>query len=822
MIGFVISGVLAAALGVVSFMARRVVGRAPVPARTAVAPRAAALAATVALPPAARPAAVPVALMVRQEASVLAWLCAGMLLARLWGIATLPTNINPDEADNLLNIYRILAGHGGGIFALDWSTFPILPLYMDIPFVLAFGKSYVGLRVATAIISVVTLAAFYYLARRWLSVSASLAATTLLGSSAWFMNYSRRGWNVQSLLWASLAMLLLRLALERGVWRWWIAAGAASAMGLYNYFASWMILPAMAAYAPFAVWGAWRARQAQVAAERRAGGSLPSPWRVLVGFGFTAVVALALFLPQAPASYRGLTGPSSRARAVYLFRPGAAEAASPVATLAASARKVIGAYFFMVPPNTNARQIEPGKPIFDPVNGSLLLIGLLLALERRRVGMWWAFLAVPLALTQLITTQTPDVSRGFAAMPAIYLFIGLALDELLPACVWPASQAARAASLALVGVTAAFNLWSYREWMLDPQTARVQEPAVEVADFPAWRTRQLQEVAEGHYGLNVNEWKQIRAAQLPIAAPGAPPGALAQPALPAAQSLALPLPQPIGSSLVIGAGEGEGSLKDPRGVAVAPSGQIYVADTGHARVAVFDAAGKFVGAWGSQGAGDGEFEELTDVAVGKDGQVWALDSGQGRLQCFDARGTFLSRVSDDLAFYHPRAIATDAAGNLYVADTGRNRVVKLSPEGANPVVYGRGPGQPVLDQPTGVAVDPGGRIYVLLPTVQRIQKLSPTGQAERAWEMPGSETVRGPRAVFGAARGRLYFTVPGENRLVSLPTASGAPETWGLQGQGPGELNGAMGLAIDPAGNLLIADSGNDRVQRVALERPGG
>jgi|GEM_PF-2260685 len=87
-------------------------------------------------------------------------------------------------------------------------------------------------------------------------------------------------------------------------------------------------------------------------------------------------------------------------------------------------------------------------------------------------------------------------------------------------------------------------------------------------------------------------------------------------------------------------GDGAGELRSPGGVAVAPGGEIVVADGGHGTVHVFEPlTGALVRSFGGLGAGAGTFVRLDDVAVGSDGVIWASDSFQDWVQTFDPDGT---------------------------------------------------------------------------------------------------------------------------------------------------------------------------------------
>ena len=103
-----------------------------------------------------------------------------------------------------------------------------------------------------------------------------------------------------------------------------------------------------------------------------------------------------------------------------------------------------------------------------------------------------------------------------------------------------------------------------------------------------------------------------------------------------------------GESLDIigGPGEGPGEFDAPGGVAVAESGDLFVADFYNQRVQHLRADGGFVRQWGTTGEtgrGAGEFTYPTDVALSADGTLYVADGYGNRVQVFDAEGEFLRK-----------------------------------------------------------------------------------------------------------------------------------------------------------------------------------
>ncbi|HXW57888.1 MAG TPA: hypothetical protein VEJ23_00280, partial [Solirubrobacteraceae bacterium] len=133
-----------------------------------------------------------------------------------------------------------------------------------------------------------------------------------------------------------------------------------------------------------------------------------------------------------------------------------------------------------------------------------------------------------------------------------------------------------------------------------------------------------------------------------------------------------------------GAGGSEpGQFLHPQAVAVAPNGDVYVADTDNNRVVELSPGGGVLAQWGSLGSRDGAFHEPTGIAVDGAGRVYVVDRENNRVQVFGPSGEFLYKwgIRGIFAgeFSQPTAIAVDCAGDVYVADTNNNRVERFQP-----------------------------------------------------------------------------------------------------------------------------------------------
>jgi uncharacterized protein (TIGR03437 family) len=193
----------------------------------------------------------------------------------------------------------------------------------------------------------------------------------------------------------------------------------------------------------------------------------------------------------------------------------------------------------------------------------------------------------------------------------------------------------------------------------------------------------------------------------------------------------------------------------------------------------------------------------------------------------------------------PEGIAADGAGNLFIADTGDNRIRKVTPAGTISTVAGNGTsgfggdGGPAtsaeLNNPISVAVDVAGNLFIADFENNRIRKVTPAGTIStvagngiQGFGGDGGPATSaelnypGDVAVDGA--GNLFIVDWGNNRIRKV-TPAGAISTVagngtaGFSGDGgpatSAEMWGPEGVAADGAGNVFFADSGNDRIRRV-------
>jgi outer membrane protein assembly factor BamB len=208
---------------------------------------------------------------------------------------------------------------------------------------------------------------------------------------------------------------------------------------------------------------------------------------------------------------------------------------------------------------------------------------------------------------------------------------------------------------------------------------------------------------------------------------------------------------------------GDLGLDRPIGLAIGPSGDVYISDLSM-RITQLTADGTVVRRWGGEGTGRGQFDFIPaaananvngSIGVGPDGKVYVSDSDNHRIQVFTADGKFIrefgSLGSEPGQFTIPFDVSADAAGNVYVTDDGLRRLTKFSPDG-EPIWVADASTDAVLDGHLHDAdVDADGRVVLMNDDLRKVVIMSPAGEVVESFDAPGCDVT------FDGA-GRFYVT----------------------------------------------------------------
>jgi sugar lactone lactonase YvrE len=258
---------------------------------------------------------------------------------------------------------------------------------------------------------------------------------------------------------------------------------------------------------------------------------------------------------------------------------------------------------------------------------------------------------------------------------------------------------------------------------------------------------------------------------------------------------------------------------------------------------------------GTLGAVNGKAEEasfsnLMDVAADSAGNLYVADSrnnlirkvspdgtvstlaGSGKQGSEDGKGTAAS-------FFFPAALAADAKGDVFVADTHNSMIRRITPDGTVITIAGRLTPEVAkyrdtvikLDNPYGIAVDAHGNIFVADWERDMIKKISPDGKvtAFAGNSQKGAKDGKGAEATFYLPQGLALdhagnlYVADCYNNMIRKITSNGMVSTFAgnvKKGAKDGKGKAASfshpdGLVVDGAGNVYVADVGNNKIRKI-------
>jgi len=288
-----------------------------------------------------------------------------------------------------------------------------------------------------------------------------------------------------------------------------------------------------------------------------------------------------------------------------------------------------------------------------------------------------------------------------------------------------------------------------------------------------------------------------------------------------------------------GPGSAPGQFQRPRGLAVAPDGSLYIADTDNHRIQHLDAQGNVLQTWGSFAdiskgeAPGGTFYEPWGIGVGPDGSVYVADTWNHRIQKFSPQGEFISmwgyfgQGEVPEAFWGPRDVLATQDGKVIVTDTGNKRVVIFDKDG-NPITEFGEPGLEAgqFDEPVGSAYSREGVLYIADTWNQRIQSFlaasDNTFQPLNSWDVVGwyGQSLDNKPYLAVDSQGYIYAADPEGYRVLQFNSQGEFVRYWGDLSTGTDGFGLVGGIAVDAQDGIWVSDTGNSRILHFTLPAP--
>lgn len=276
---------------------------------------------------------------------------------------------------------------------------------------------------------------------------------------------------------------------------------------------------------------------------------------------------------------------------------------------------------------------------------------------------------------------------------------------------------------------------------------------------------------------------------------------------------------PVFNNMIYG-GFGEDALNKPMDVAEINQ-FIYITDTNNKRVQVFDIAGTPIFKFGKEGEGPGEFKFPYGIDGDSQGNVYVSDLYNGSISIFDSKGKFIKYFAEK----DPKETTIEAPGSfrinnnkVYVTDIKKSKLLIFDMDGKKVAEIGEpGMKQGQFRAPNAVAIDKDENIYVVDTGNQRVQQFDNTGKFVRI--INGSTDGSGenslfvnPRGIGIDSRGILYVVSNLTHYVYGFDKDGKKLFTFGGNGEANTQFSLPNGLFIDKDDNIYITDSSNQRV----------
>lgn len=432
---------------------------------------------------------------------------------RVFLLSSIPTNISGDEVTNLSNVYTILFGHKNYLLSFmgDGSVIGIV-FYWPALLIKFFGldNTIFALRLSFSIFSVLSLIPFYLILKNKTSVFISFTFTILLSANYVFLNFSRTAWvNMIAIFSGLFLIFFIEKALNKKDRVSYILSGVFAGISFYSYHYGRILAATILIYLIINI--------------------------CLKRFEKDTVKGFIIFILTATlVSFPLLLSINSSGQESILRRPSATFAFSSD-KLSSTSKTFTNVLLHQINYTIrgfvlldgsvmsegmeNSRYLPFKTPPVNPVIKVLFFLGIAYFVLRKK-SLIWFFVIFSVLITQIISDQPPNFSRGLLYIPIIYFFSGVFAFELL---VYLKRNSAIQKNKVLVNIflivvtTMIFynDTKLYFVWIESKYEYNARQPAIDYKEFKVWQNYQIQRVKTGQLPVTNYEWYQLRPSFFP-------------------------------------------------------------------------------------------------------------------------------------------------------------------------------------------------------------------------------------------------------------------------------------------------------------------
>jgi DNA-binding beta-propeller fold protein YncE len=234
--------------------------------------------------------------------------------------------------------------------------------------------------------------------------------------------------------------------------------------------------------------------------------------------------------------------------------------------------------------------------------------------------------------------------------------------------------------------------------------------------------------------------------------------------------------------------------------ALANQSGFYISDQGNSRIIQFNREGKFLNSITNKEAGKPDFKELSGLTAAPSGDIYCIDTWNNLIRGFDPQGHALAQVDiSNKGFFGPRGVAY-SNGGFIVADTGSQRVARVSPQGEIITTWGKGSGKLEFKNPTQVIADDQNRYYVADRDNHQVQCIDSTGKFlwdASASPAPMAEAIDTTRHLLYVSTGQAINVYDLTGKIIGAFHSIQKSESF----------DNVMALGVFPDGDILVCQN---------------
>jgi hypothetical protein len=417
---------------------------------------------------------------------------------RFINLDKIPINITGDEANHLLDVYRIILGKESNPYGfLGDGTEASLTFYWSVLWVLLLGleNGIWAIRIATSILSIISLIFFYLLLKNKTSVFISLIFTMLLSGNYVFLNFSRTAWlNMWVICMGLLFLYFIEKAVNKKSILLYGLSGLTAGMAFLGYHYGKIFTIFTAAYLPVYLYSKnfWRI----------------FAWGKLLVFYKTLMLVVLPFI---------ILSVYDNGKSVLLRPKSVAVFNSDTFSSGEKFWKMVGSQFsntfkgmVLLDPKVMSRGFEQPRYVpwytapVDPVIRLLFINGIIAQFlffrftRFRQLAFWW-IVGLSSILTNFLTVTPPNFARGLFYIVFIYFISGVFVYFVFSnISVLPIGKRVyryiKICFLLITFFLFYYNTKLYFDWMRAENTGLVRKPALSYEEYPVWQKAQIERI----------------------------------------------------------------------------------------------------------------------------------------------------------------------------------------------------------------------------------------------------------------------------------------------------------------------------------------